>query len=212
LINHLVFCFTKDPDCELFNTTVLKNKAEWLKASNYYLSRYVGVKQGISYASVQHQALFAYHLGDPIKDGNATYCDEKSKNDKEFTYMYLNGPLVNSSRDSQCYRSTANLSSTLSPAFEEQDWDKYSEFPAWTESRWQGGAFQLDVFLVPSRTEEIRTLLIGLAVFLLSIPITFLLSKRLHLRGFSPLDDSAHPRVTFNRAIPSLSDPTCQIF
>ena len=34
--------------------------------------------------------------------------------------MYLNGPLVNSSRDSQCYRSTANLSSTLSPAFEEQ--------------------------------------------------------------------------------------------
>ncbi len=73
-------------------------------------------------------------------------------------YQWINGT---------CFETTVNVSHAVSPAFviENYDWNS-GQYSTWTESVWQ--QFSVRIFLKPSRTHEIITLVSGITVFIIS--------------------------------------------
>jgi hypothetical protein len=114
-------------------------------------------------------------------DLNATEC---SKDSQTYKNMLIKNGLtlthVNYVNESKCVCTSLYLVSSVSPAF-----DKYldgvlvntDKFPAWTESSWIGKPIQMRLFMFSSDAVKVSSIIVGLAVFLISIVITFITHK-----------------------------------
>merc|ERR1712226_113135 len=186
-VTHLLYCYAKSPGCELFNYTLEEANAKKFEADTPPFDLYVGVQQGSS-RSVDFRThsvinLLAYFLGEQEHDLDKDTCTDKEQNDPLYTFTYVNGA-VNKSSPTQarlglCLRGTSNKSLARSPAFDRSDYDWSSqEYSAWSESRWSNDAFQIRSFLSPSHHLELTTLLVGIALLVVSMPITYIINKR----------------------------------
>ncbi|NXX42555.1 NICA protein, partial [Tricholaema leucomelas] len=117
---------------------------------------------------------------------------EKSPStDRElFDYSWVQGSLEpnSSSRLPFCVRSTVRLSKALSPAFELRQWGS-TEYSTWTESRWKD--IRARIFLVASRELEIITLVVGVAILLLSLLATYFINAKAEILFSIPRDPGA---------------------
>ncbi|NWU87133.1 NICA protein, partial [Onychorhynchus coronatus] len=107
-----------------------------------------------------------------------------------FEYSWVQGSLdANSSaRVPLCVRSGVRLSKALSPAFELRQWGS-REYSTWTESRWKD--IRARIFLVASRELEIITLVLGVAILLLSLLTTYFINAKADVLFSLPRDPGA---------------------
>ncbi|XP_018086995.1 nicastrin isoform X2 [Xenopus laevis] len=94
-----------------------------------------------------------------------------------YSYTWVQGPLDGNttSRRPYCVRSSIRSHVAESPAFELDQWDS-TEYSTWTESRWKD--IKARIFLVPSRELEVITLVVGIAVLLVSLVTTYFINAK----------------------------------
>lgn len=117
---------------------------------------------------------------------------EKTPNaEKEmYDYAWVQGSLDpnSTSRVPYCVRSTVRLSKALSPAFELREWGS-TEYSTWTESRWK--EIRARIFLVASKELEIITLVVGIAILVLSLIATHFINAKADVLFSIPRDPGA---------------------
>ncbi|XP_063803017.1 nicastrin isoform X2 [Pseudophryne corroboree] len=115
---------------------------------------------------------------------------EKATDPKKelYEYYWVQGPLSenSTSRAPFCVRSTTHSQHAESPAFELDDWGS-TEYSTWTESRWK--EIRARIFLVPSHQLEVITLVVGIAVLLVSLTATYFINAKADIL-FSNTEDS----------------------
>uniref|UniRef100_A0A8C6WJ51 Nicastrin n=1 Tax=Neogobius melanostomus TaxID=47308 RepID=A0A8C6WJ51_9GOBI len=105
----------------------------------------------------------------------------ENKDDKEskhmFSYAWVQGALAANSteRDSFCVRSSVRWSTAKSPAFDLEDLTS-TDYSTWTESRWKKITGR--IFLVASHDLEMLTLGVGIAILLVSLFLTYMISSK----------------------------------
>ncbi|XP_053331183.1 nicastrin [Spea bombifrons] len=94
-----------------------------------------------------------------------------------YDYYWVQGPLDGNmtSRLPYCVRTTIHSHLAESPAFELGQWDS-TEYSTWTESRWK--EIRARIFLVPSHQLEVITLVVGIAIFLVSLAVTYFINAK----------------------------------
>ncbi|NXM28132.1 NICA protein, partial [Oxyruncus cristatus] len=107
-----------------------------------------------------------------------------------FDYSWVQGSLDPNStaRVPFCVRSGVRLSKALSPAFELRQWGS-REYSTWTESRWKD--IRARIFLVASRELEIITLVLGIAILVLSLLATYFINAKADVLFSLPRDPGA---------------------
>ncbi|XP_075764451.1 nicastrin isoform X1 [Pelodiscus sinensis] len=108
--------------------------------------------------------------------------------DKEmYDYTWVQGSREpnSTSRVPFCVQSTVHLTKALSPAFELKEWGS-TEYSTWTESRWKD--IRARIFLVASKELEIITLVVGIAILVLSLLATYFINAKAHVLFSSPGD------------------------
>uniref|UniRef100_A0A8C3TF37 Nicastrin n=1 Tax=Chelydra serpentina TaxID=8475 RepID=A0A8C3TF37_CHESE len=117
---------------------------------------------------------------------------EKTPNPEKEMYVYT---WAQGSRDPNstsrvpfCVRSTVHLSKAASPAFELKQWGS-TEYSTWTESRWKD--IRARIFLVASKELEIITLVVGIAILILSLLATYFINAKAHVLFSSSGDAGA---------------------
>uniref|UniRef100_A0A8C3IRQ2 Nicastrin n=1 Tax=Chrysemys picta bellii TaxID=8478 RepID=A0A8C3IRQ2_CHRPI len=117
---------------------------------------------------------------------------EKTPNPEKEMYVYT---WVQGSRDPNstsrvpfCVQSTVHLTKAASPAFELKQWGS-TEYSTWTESRWKD--IRARIFLVASKELEIITLVVGIAILILSLLATYFINAKAHVLFSSPGDGGA---------------------
>ncbi|EMP31359.1 Nicastrin [Chelonia mydas] len=117
---------------------------------------------------------------------------EKTPNPEKEMYVYT---WVQGSRDANstsrvpfCVQSTVRLTKAASPAFELKQWGS-TEYSTWTESRWKD--IRARIFLVASKELEIITLVVGIAILILSLLATYFINAKAHVLFSSPGDAGA---------------------
>ncbi|NXG63993.1 NICA protein, partial [Hemiprocne comata] len=117
---------------------------------------------------------------------------EKTPNSEQeiYDYAWVQGSLDpnSTSRVPYCVRSTVHLSKALSPAFELRQWGS-TEYSTWTESRWK--EIRARIFLVASKELEIITLLVGIAILILSLLATYFINAKADILFSIPRDPGA---------------------
>ncbi|KAM4014063.1 nicastrin isoform 2-T2 [Anomaloglossus baeobatrachus] len=108
---------------------------------------------------------------------------------KLYEYLWVQGPLNDNSttRAPYCVRTTLRSYLAESPAFELNEWDS-TEYSTWTESRWK--EIRARIFLVPSYELEVITLIVGIAVLLLSFGATYFINAKADIL-FTSVQDSS---------------------
>ncbi|NP_001123711.2 nicastrin [Xenopus tropicalis] len=98
-------------------------------------------------------------------------------NKELYSYTWVQGPLDgnSTSRLPFCVRSATHSHVAESPAFELDQWDS-TEYSTWTESRWK--EIKARIFLVPSHELEVITLVVGIAVLLVSLLTTYFINAK----------------------------------
>jgi hypothetical protein len=118
--------------------------------------------------------VLSYFLRDRSYDSqNLTQisCRERAKNDTFYSYRFVGGylPSINNepSFSDYCVRSYIQSTSSISPTFIIKNYDlSQTTYPAWTESRWT--TISLRLFIIPARTHEIVTFVIGISLISIS--------------------------------------------
>ncbi|KAM9294561.1 nicastrin [Gastrophryne carolinensis] len=117
--------------------------------------------------------------------------DKAANPQKElYEYVWVQGPLNENgtAREPFCVCSTTRTSVAESPAFELNDWGS-SEFSTWTESRWK--EIRARIFLVPSKQLEVITLVVGIAILLLSFAATYFINAKANILFTSSQDENS---------------------
>ncbi|XP_042295200.1 nicastrin [Sceloporus undulatus] len=112
----------------------------------------------------------------------------KASKDDLYEYTWAQGspyPNATSPRKPFCVRSTVRLALATSPAFELEDWGSL-EYSTWTESRWK--ELHARIFLVSSKQLEIITLVIGIAILIVSFIATYFINAKADVLFGSPGD------------------------
>ncbi|NXW37689.1 NICA protein, partial [Phaetusa simplex] len=107
-----------------------------------------------------------------------------------YEYAWVQGSLDpnSTSRVPYCVRSTVRLSKALSPAFELRQWGS-TEYSTWTESRWK--EIRARIFLVASKELEIITLVVGIAILIISLLATYFINAKADVLFSIPRDPGA---------------------
>lgn len=117
---------------------------------------------------------------------------EKTPNSEKemYEYSWVQGSLDpnSTSRVPYCVRSTVHLSKALSPAFELRQWGS-TEYSTWTESRWK--EIRARIFLVASKELEIITLVVGIAILIISLLATYFINAKADVLFSIPRDPGA---------------------
>lgn len=183
IINNLVYCTLKNINCPLISNVTNQSVANTFQSSDqtpmpFSINTY---PTSASATFVFVQNVLGYFLRDRSYDhlnlSNAE-CQDLAKNDSFFTFNYAGGyvPSIDSNvlYPGYCIRSYLRSTQSMSPAFAIGDYDlAQTTFPTWTESRWS--AVSLRLFIIPSRTHEIITLIIGILLLSVSFIVLFLL-------------------------------------
>ena len=188
IVNNLVYCVLKSINCPLIhnvtNQSVGSSFDSFDLAPMPFAINTYPTSSTPTFAFVQN--LLGYFLRDRTLDRQNTTeaaCKDLAKNDSLRAYTYVGGyvPSIqfDPSYSGYCVRSYVRTIQSTSPAFVIDSYDlSQTTYPAWTESRW--ASISLRLFLIPSRTHEIITLIVG--VLLLSISFLVLLVLRLYTK------------------------------
>uniref|UniRef100_A0A8C6SV38 Nicastrin n=1 Tax=Neogobius melanostomus TaxID=47308 RepID=A0A8C6SV38_9GOBI len=182
---------TADPQIvtQLLYGFLVRSKNSWFEQISTVLS---SINQSLIYSALQlHLDQSATFLVEYIlanltgKVVNVTQEDCKNqrenKDDKEskhmFSYAWVQGALAANSteRDSFCVRSSVRWSTAKSPAFDLEDLTS-TDYSTWTESRWKKITGR--IFLVASHDLEMLTLGVGIAILLVSLFLTYMISSK----------------------------------
>jgi len=194
IIDNLVYCIFKNLNCPLIhnitnqsvgNTFQPFNQTSMPFSINTYPTSTTPTFPFIKY-------VLSYFLRDRSFDAeNFTEisCKERANNDSFCSYTYVGGYLPSieseSSFSGYCVRSYRRSASSTSPAFVIGNYDlSQTTYPAWTESRWS--IISLRLFIIPTRTHEIVTLVIGILLFSISFFLFLFLRRYTKLSLLQP--------------------------
>nr|XP_028566120.1 nicastrin [Podarcis muralis] len=166
-------------------------KAE-LKAvlGNGPLQYYIAVNNPVNSTYIV-QYVLANLTGTRQENATKEQCQELNKNSKLYDYSWVQGapyPNATSPRQPYCVMSTVRFSQASSPAFELQQWGS-TEYSTWTESRWK--ELHARIFLVASKQLEIITLIVGIAILIVSFIVTYFINAKADVLFTNPGDSGA---------------------
>ncbi|CAF0779580.1 unnamed protein product [Rotaria sp. Silwood1] len=183
IINNLVYCILKNINCSLIHNVTNQTTGNAFDAFNntsllFSINTYP-TSTTPTFPFVQN--ILSYFLRDRMYDTynlTETACKERANNDSFRSYTYVGGytPSIMSEQsfDSYCVRSYVRSMSSISPAFTIDNYDlSQTTYPAWTESRWT--TISLRLFVIPTRTHEIITLVIGILLLSISFIVCLIL-------------------------------------
>ncbi|CAF0819394.1 unnamed protein product [Adineta ricciae] len=195
IINNLVYCILKNINCPLIHNVSNQSVGNTFVPFNetpmpFTINSYPAAKTP-TFPFIQH--VLSYFLRDRSYDFlNFTRlsCKERASNDSFRSYRFVDGYLPslsgNSSFPGYCVRSYLRSVQSMSPAFIIDGYDlSQTTYPAWTESRWTTTSLRL--FIIPTGTHEVVTLIIGILLF--SVSFFVLLALR-HFTKLSLLQPS----------------------
>ncbi|XP_050415969.2 nicastrin isoform X1 [Patella vulgata] len=173
-IAHLLYCFLESPVCELFKQSVSPEDKDNLASAKKPFPFYVGVDYQTNQITRLAHAILAQYLGDRMVNVTKDTDCKQPDNDKRYKYLWMQGSVKpgTNTREGWCIKSTAMLQKAKSPAFEIDDYDWLSgEYSTWTESTWT--VTKVRAFLIPSESQEVLTLCVGLALFIVSLGVVY---------------------------------------
>ncbi|CAL1537186.1 unnamed protein product [Lymnaea stagnalis] len=134
---------------------------------------YVSVSSHTSEITQLVYSLMARFTGEKTNSSQSS-CNQP-KNDKRYSYTWMQGELVtnkdgSSSREGWCFQSLVGYTDAVSPAFVIDDYDMLSgQYSTWTESRWGNNAIGVRLFLIPSQGFQASILVVGLIMLVASL-------------------------------------------
>jgi hypothetical protein len=183
IINNLVYCILKNIDCPLIHNVTNQSTGDSFNSFNqislpFSINTYP-ISTTPTFPFIQN--VLSYFLRDRSYDSKnltETSCNELANNDSFCSYTYVNGylPSIMSEQSfpGYCVRSYLRSGDSSSPAFVIDNYDlSQTTYPQWTESRWS--TISLRIFIIPTRTHEIVTLVIGLLLLVISFIVFFIL-------------------------------------
>jgi hypothetical protein len=183
IIDNLVYCILKNINCPLIHNVTIRSVGNTFQPFDqtsmpFSINTYP-VSTTPAFPFIQY--VLSYFLRDRSYDSqNLTeaLCKERVKNDSFCSYIFVGGylPSINNEQSfsGYCVRSYIRSVQSISPAFIIKDYDlSQTTYPAWTESRWT--TISLRLFIIPTRTHEIVTFIIGILLFSISFVVLFLL-------------------------------------
>jgi hypothetical protein len=188
IINNLVYCVLKNVNCPLIHNVTNQSTGNSFDSFNetslpFSINTYP-ISTTPTFPFVQN--VLSYFLRDRAYDSlnlTETACKERGNNDTFRSYIYVSGysPSITSEQSfaGYCVRSYLRSASSNSPAFAIDSYDlSNTTYPAWTESRWT--TISLRLFIIPTRTHEVVTLVIG--ILMLSISFIVCLALRYYTK------------------------------
>jgi hypothetical protein len=176
IIDNLVYCILKNINCPLIHNVTNQSVGNTFQPFNetsmpFSINTY---PTSITPTFPFIQYVLSYFLRDRSYDSKnltETSCRELANNNSFCSYTYVGGysPSIDSEQSfsGYCVRSYIRSVSSMSPAFVVENYDlSQTTYPAWTESRW--AIVSLRLFIIPTRTHEIVTLVIGILLFSIS--------------------------------------------
>ncbi|XP_033759066.1 LOW QUALITY PROTEIN: nicastrin-like [Pecten maximus] len=178
-VTHMLYCFLINKTCDLFQEIIDEDNLDTLLESSTPYPFYVGVTTTNNHVTSLTKRLLSLYLGDRKVNVTKDNCNTPDK-DKVYEYTWMQGPLkTDQTREGVCIQSSVSLTSAKSPAFDITDYDWTSgEFSTWTESSWKQDAISIRVFLIPSEQMEVVLLCSGLALFVVSLAISYFINKK----------------------------------
>lgn len=183
IINNLVYCILKNLNCPLIHNVTNQSIGNIFQSFDqtsmpFSINTYP-VSTTPTFPFIQY--VLSYFLRDRSYDSqNLTdiTCRENAVNDSFTSYIYVGGylPSIDDAQpfDGYCIRSYLRSTSSISPAFIIENYNlSLTKYPAWTESRWT--TISLRLFIIPTRTHELFTLIIGILLFTISFFLLFIL-------------------------------------
>jgi hypothetical protein len=183
ILDNLVYCILKNMNCPLIhnvtNQSVGNTFQPFDQTSMPFSINTYPISTTPTFPFIQY--VLSYFLRDRSYDSQnftETSCREQATNDSFCSYTYVGGysPSINSesSFSGYCVRSYIRYVSSISPAFVIENYDlSQTTYPAWTESRWT--TISLRLFIIPTTTHEVVTLVTGLLLFFISFCVLFYL-------------------------------------
>lgn len=165
-VHHVMYCLLTNPQCDLFFQVLSPSNIPGLKQANRPFPFYVGVFISEKSPSNDIQRLtkhmLAYFSGSPLENVDNSSCINMGG-------VWMNGPLVNGSRQNVCYSNRTQYHVALSPAFDITGYNFSSgQYSTWTESVWDRKAFHIKLFLRPSLEVELACMVAGISLFIAS--------------------------------------------
>jgi hypothetical protein len=183
IVNNLVYCILKNINCPLIHNVTNQSVAETFQSFDqtplqFSINTYP-TSSSPTFPFVQN--ILSYFLRDrklDIYNLTEATCKERASNDSFCSYTYVGGysPSITpgQSFSGYCVRSYSRSEKSTSPAFVIDNYDlSRTTYPAWTESRWT--TITVRIFIIPTRTHEIVTLVIGILLFCISFIVFFIL-------------------------------------
>ncbi|XP_014291890.1 nicastrin [Halyomorpha halys] len=168
LVDELLYCYLENKACKLMNEII--NIKEEPVAKIGALPLYVGVQPSLNPITTQTGLLLAYLTSKPINISKEN-CTAGS-NSNQISYFWLNGE----NSKGLCINTTLKFTPAVSPAFLIPDYNWTSRlYSTWTESVWND--VSLEMFLKPSRKQEIITLACGIGTSIISVLVVYYINK-----------------------------------
>ncbi|CAF3076566.1 unnamed protein product [Rotaria sp. Silwood2] len=183
IVNNLVYCILKNINCPLIhnvtNQSVGNTFQPFDQTSMLFSINTYPISTTATFPFIKY--VLSYFLRDRSYDTQnltETSCKQLIYNDSFCSYTFVGGYLpsmINKNLFSgYCVRSYLRSVQSISPAFVIENYDlSQTTYPAWTESRWT--AISLRLFIIPTRTHEIVTLIIGILLTFISFCVLFFL-------------------------------------
>ncbi|CAG7722359.1 unnamed protein product [Allacma fusca] len=164
-VDELLHCYLEAGNCLTFQHMIGHDQ---LPSDPF--PTYVGVYNNLNPLAILTQNLLSTYQG--VKVSKDLKECKRNYDNQTVEYVWIN---------ETCYETTVNWSLALSPAFETDgriSWSEWNSgmYSTWTESVWQ--KFTVRIFLKPSRTHEILTIVFGALVCLLSFIVIGWVSKK----------------------------------
>ncbi|CAF3416527.1 unnamed protein product [Rotaria socialis] len=177
IINNLVYCILKNMNCPLIHNVTNQSVGNTFQPFDqtsmpFSINTY---PTSITPTFPFIQYVLGYFLRDrsfDLQNLTETSCKKRADNDSFCSYTFVDGylPSMNSNNtlsSGYCVRSYLRSVQSISPAFIIPNYDlSKTEYPTWTESRWT--TISLRLFLIPTRTHEIVTFIIGMMLTVIS--------------------------------------------
>ncbi|CAF1372691.1 unnamed protein product [Adineta ricciae] len=183
IINNLVYCVLKNINCPLIHNVSNETSGNSFDAFDqtslpFSVNTYPTATTP-TFTFVRNT--LSYFLRDRTYDGlnlTETACKEQSKNDSFRLYRFVGGYPPSISTEEKflgyCVRSYYRSAYSSSPAFAIDKYDLAdTTYPAWSESRWS--TISLRLFIIPTQSHEIITLVIGILLLSISFIAFFFL-------------------------------------
>jgi hypothetical protein len=176
IVNNLVYCILKNINCPLIHNVTNQSVGSTFQSFDqtpmpFSINSYP-VSLTPTFPFIQYA--LSYFLRDRSYDSqNLTVatCKERASNDSFRSYRFVGGysPSIDENQPfpGYCVRSYIRSAQSMSPAFVINNYDlAQTTYPAWTESRWT--TISLRLFIIPTGTHEVVTLVMGMLLFSVS--------------------------------------------